>query len=232
MTATATAESVASPDQPIEVPQPVKPSLRGVSHRIAFVAAVTLTPIMIVAAPGIAPRFVIAIYCAATIGLFGVSALYHRVNWGARGHAVMRRLDHSMIFLAIAGTYTPIAIFGLPPGSRNFVLALVWGGSIVGISARLFWLRAPYAAIAIPYVVVGWAAIFVIDDVWREMGVAAFILLLVGGVLYTVGAVIYATRRPNPWPKTFGYHEIFHLFVISGAAVHYVVVAFIALPLA
>lgn len=199
---------------------------------VAFFFALFLAPPLIVAAPRVLPRLAVGIYAITIIGLFGISAAYHRRDWSPASERLMRRLDHSMIFLAIAGTYTPIAIFGLSPGPRNLVLAMVWGGSIVGISARVFWSNAPYAVIAIPYVVVGWAAIFVIDDVWRELGVAAFTLMLIGGVLYTVGAVIYATRRPNPWPRTFGYHEIFHLFVIAGAATHYVVVAFFAVPLA
>lgn len=211
-------------------PKKVKPRLRGVSHRMAFIAALTLMPIMIVAAPRVAPRFIVAIYCAAIVGLFGVSALYHRVDWGESGYNFMRRLDHSMIFVAIAGTYTPIAIFALPPFERNLVLGIVWSGALIGIGARLVFHNAPYWVIAVPYVVVGWVAVFVLDDIWRSMGAAGFVLLLVGGGLYTIGAGIYAFRRPDPWPTMFGYHEIFHLFVIGGAATHYVAVAFFALP--
>ncbi len=207
-----------------------RPKLRGVSHRIAFVSALTLMPIMVVSAPGVAPRFVIAIYCGAVVGLFGVSALYHRVNWGRTGYRIMRRLDHSMIFVAIAGTYTPIAVFVLPPSTRNILLSVVWGGAVAGIVLRLFFHDLPYPVIALPYVAVGWAAVFFLGDIWRAMGPAGFVLIAVGGVMYTVGAVIYAFRRPNPWPETFGYHEVFHLFVIAGAATHYVAVAFFALP--
>jgi len=209
---------------------PPRPRLRGVSHRAAFIAALTLMPIMIVSAPRVGPRFVIAIYCASTVGLFGISALYHRVQWGSTGYAVMRRLDHSMIFLAIAGTYTPIAIFTLEPFERNVLLSVVWIGSAAGITIRLFFHDLPYPVIAAPYVLVGWAAIFFIDDIWRALGVAGFTLILTGGALYTIGAVVYALRRPDPWPKVFGYHEIFHLFVVAAAATHYVAIAFFALP--
>lgn len=197
---------------------------------MAFVSALTLAPIMIVSAPRVAPRLVIGVYCLAIVGLFGVSALYHRVNWNERGHGVMRRLDHSMIFVAIAGTYTPIAVFTLSAGQRNTLLALVWGGSAVGIVVRLVLNDLPYPIIAAPYVMVGWAAIFYIGDIKDALGPAGFSLVLVGGALYTVGAVIYAFRRPDPWPTTFGYHEVFHLFVIGGVATHYVAVAFFALP--
>lgn len=221
--------TTSAPPEPTEVVLG-KPRFRGTSHLLAFVSALTLAPLLIVAAPGIAPRFVTAVYAAAIVGLFGVSALYHRNSWGARGYAVMRRLDHSMIFVAIAGTYTPIAAFGLSGRASWILLVVVWSGAALGIITRVVWTDAPYPVIAAPYVLVGWACLPLMGQVLDEMGVAGFVLLLVGGVLYTAGAVIYAVRRPNPWPATFGYHEIFHLFVIGGAAVHYVAVAFFALP--
>ncbi len=207
-----------------------RPRFRGFSHLLAFASALTLAPLVIVAAPGVGPRFVMAVYSMAIVGLFGVSALYHNVKWGERAHTFMRRLDHSMIFLAIAGTYTPVALFALPPTSARLVLLVVWIGATLGIVSRWAWTNAPYPVIALPYVAVGWACLLVVGDVWRSMGVAGFTLLLVGGVLYTMGAVIYATRKPDPWPRWFGYHEVFHVFVIAGAAVHYVAVAFFALP--
>ncbi len=211
-------------------PDALRPHLRGRSHEYAFVVALTLLPIMIVAAPGILPRFVTALYAAAIAGLFGISALYHRIDWSPTGRARMKRLDHSMIFVAIAGTYTPIAVFALSDGVAKVVLPIVWIGAIVGIIVRNIWPDAPKPLAAAPYVAVGWVAVFVMLDMWRELGVAGFTLVAVGGVLYTVGAAVYAFRRPNPWPRTFGYHEIFHLFVIAGAALHYISVAFVALP--
>ena len=211
-------------------PDALRPYLRGRSHEYAFVVALTLLPIMVVAAPGVLPRFVVGLYAAAIAGLFGISALYHRVNWSPAGRMRMKRLDHSMIFVAIAGTYTPIAVFALPDRVAWIVLPVVWIGALAGIAVRNIWPDAPKPLAAAPYVAVGWVAVFVMFDIWRSLGVAGFTLVAVGGLLYTVGAVVYATGRPNPNPTYFGYHEVFHVFVIGGAAVHYVVVAFFALP--
>ncbi len=209
---------------------PVKPRLRGRSHEYAFVVAVTLAPMMIVATPGIAARFVTALYVMAIAALFGISALYHRVDWSPAARNRMRRLDHSMIFVAIAGTYTPIAVFALSAGVARVVLVVVWFGALIGIGIRNLWPHAPKPLAAAPYVAVGWVAVFVTFDMWRSLGVAGFTLVAVGGLLYTFGAAIYAFRRPDPWPRTFGYHEIFHLLVIGGATLHYVSIAFVALP--
>jgi hemolysin III len=209
---------------------PPKPLLRGRSHEYAFVVALTLAPIMIVATPGVAPRFVTALYVIAIAGLFGISALYHRVDWAPVARNRMKRLDHSMIFIAIAGTYTPIAVFALSSGVARIVLVVVWAGALIGIGIRNLWPHAPKPLTAAPYVAVGWVAVFVMFDMWRSLGVAGFTLVAAGGLLYTLGAVIYAFRRPDPWPRTFGYHEIFHLLVIGGAALHYASIAFVALP--
>ena len=208
----------------------LRPRLRGRSHQVAFVVAAALAPVMIALAPGIAARLVIAVYALAIAALFGVSAAYHRGDWSAAARARMRRLDHSMIFLAIAATYTPIAAFALSPSSARLVLPIVWAGAAVGIVVRNVWHDAPAPVAAAPYLVVGWAAVVVMSDVWRSLGVAGFSLVALGGVLYTAGALIYAVRRPDPWPRTFGYHEVFHLLVIGGAALHYLGVAFVALP--
>ncbi|MGI9605099.1 MAG: PAQR family membrane homeostasis protein TrhA [Acidimicrobiales bacterium] len=202
-----------------------KPMFRGFSHLLAFSSALTLAPILIVITPGVAPRFIMAIYGLSIVGLFGVSALYHRNTWSERAIARIRRLDHSMIFVATAATHTPIALLALPRGPGWLLFAVVWTGATLGIAGRVFFPDAPYPVVAIPYVLVGWSSLFVIDDVWNELGVAAFVLLIVGGGLYTLGAVIYAAHRPNPWPNHFGYHEIFHALTIGGAACHYVVIA-------
>jgi hemolysin III len=211
-------------------PDLLRPRLRGRSHEYAFVVALTLLPIMVVTAPGVFPRLVTALYATAIAGLFGISALYHRVDWSPVARSRMKRLDHSMIFVAIAGTYTPIAVFALSPGVAAVVLPIVWTGALAGIVVRNVWTDAPKPVATAPYVAVGWVAVFVMFDMWRSLGVAGFTLIAVGGVLYTIGAGIYAFRRPNPWPHTFGYHEIFHLLVIGGATLHYVGVAFVALP--
>ncbi len=210
----------------------VKPLFRGFSHLLAFSSALTLAPLLIVFTPGVADRFIMAIYAIAIVGLFGISALYHRNNWGPKGASIVRRLDHSMIFVATAATHTPIALIALPTKPGWVLFGIVWTGAVVGIVFRLFFTDAPSWMVSIPYVLVGWSSIFVINHVWNSLHLAAFILLLVGGGLYTVGAIIYAAHRPNPWPQHFGYHEIFHAFTIGGAACHYVVIAIFVRSLA
>lgn len=208
----------------------LKPRYRGFSHMVAFVVAVILAPLLIVAAPGVGSRLIVGIYAATIVGLFGISALYHRRNWGPTGKRVMRRLDHSMIFLAIAGTYTPVTVFTLSDRKATIVLLVVWGGAIAGIVMGFVWNDAPAIAVAVPYVLIGWTAVFVAGDLWTGLGSAGFLLLAAGGALFTIGAAIYATRWPDLWPRSFGFHEVFHVFVIAGVAVHYVTVAFFALP--
>jgi len=205
---------------------------RGVSHRAMFIVALTLAPIMIVAAPGVGPRLVIAFYTLSIAALFGVSALYHRVPWSPRVRRAMQRLDHAVIFVAIGGTYTPVALFALSPWAAKLVLALVWGGAAVGIFMRVKFTEASKAVVALPYLVVGWCLMAVVADAWRHLGVAGFLLLLVGGLAYTAGALVFAFQRPDPWPATFGFHEVFHVLTVAGAALHYVAVAFVVLPMA
>lgn len=202
------------------------PAFRGLIHLLAFSSALTLAPILIVVTPGVADRFIVATYALSIVGLFGVSAMYHRVNWSPKAAARVRKLDHSMIFVATAATHTPIALMSLPPRPGWTLFAIVWTGALVGICGRVFWNNAPYWMVATPYVVVGWSSLFVINHVWSSLHLAGFILLLVGGCLYTAGAVIYALHRPNPWPSHFGYHEIFHTLTVVAAACHYVTIAF------
>ena len=197
---------------------------------MACVAAITLAPLLIVFTPGGAARASVSIYAGAIIALFAVSATYHRFTWSPAVRSIWQRVDHSMIFIAIAATYTPIAVMTLPRGSAQLVLALVWTGAALGVVSKFVFRTHNTVVIALPYVVVGWAALAVIDDFWRSLGGGGFAMVLIGGVLFTVGAVIYALKRPDPWPRWFGYHEIFHLFVIGGVALHYVVVAFVAVP--
>ena len=215
---------------PIAEPVATKPLFRGVAHRAAFIASLTLAPIMVVRAPGIVPRFVTALYCLSIVALFGVSALYHQGDWGPRGRSVMQRLDHATIFVAIAATYTPVAAFALSPWAARLVLSLVWGGALIGTWVRLRFTDAPTPVVALPYLVVGWCLLPVVADAWHHLGVAGFVLLLIGGLLYTSGAVVFAFRRPDPWPDTFGFHEVFHLLTIAAAALHYVAFAFFVLP--
>lgn len=207
-----------------------KPVFRGLLHLLAFASALTLAPILIVITPGIADRFIVAIYALSIVGLFGVSAMYHRVAWGERGASRVRKLDHSMIFIATAATHTPIALIALPSRPGWILFAVVWGGAVLGILGRVFYSNAPYWMVATPYVIVGWSSLFVVNHVWSSLHLAGFILLLVGGGLYTAGAIIYALHRPNPWPRHFGYHEIFHALTVAAAACHYVTIAFFLRP--
>jgi hemolysin III len=141
----------------------------------------------------------------------------------------MQGLDHSMIFVVIAATYTPIAAVALPDPQGRLILTFVWAGAIGGVVLHFAWPSAPRAVVVAPYLVVGWVAVVVVVDVWRALGIAGFTLLVSGGLLHSIGAVVYARKRPDPWPTVFGFHELFHLFVIGGIACHYVVIAFFAL---
>ena len=206
-----------------------KPKLRGWLHTYAFfVAAVCGIVLSSLAAarPGVAPLVSVAIYSLSVCGLFGVSALYHRRVWSPRGFQLMRRLDHSMIFIFIAGTYTPFAVLLLDPGPARVILAVVWGGALAGVAMKLAWPHAPRWASAPLYVALGWVAVFVLPDILHRGGVAALVLLLVGGAAYTVGAVFYALRRPNPWPQHFGHHEFFHACTLVAAICHHIAVYF------
>lgn len=202
-----------------------RPLLRGWSHLAAGVAAVAIYPILIVFSPGI--RLPVALFGAAVIGLFGVSGMYHCFFWGTRAHAAFQRLDHAMIFIVIAATYTPIALRGLSGSGRTAVLVLVWTGALIGAFTQLALPRIPRSITVALYLVVGWAIAPFVHQVWGSLGVAGFILLLTGGLLHTLGAVVYAVERPNPFPRWFGFHEIFHGLVIAAMASHYVVIAII-----
>ncbi|MBE9375624.1 hemolysin III family protein [Saccharopolyspora sp. HNM0983] len=166
-----------------------------------------------------------SVYVITVLGLFGVSALYHRKTWKTvDARTWMRRLDHSMIFLFIAGTYTPFAIMAMQPTTGIVVLSVVWGGALGGVALKLAWPNAPRWVGVPVYVALGWVAVFVLPDLLENAGVAALVLLLVGGALYTLGAVSYATRKPDPWPATFGYHEFFHSAVSAAALCHHVAI--------
>lgn len=201
--------------------------MRGWLHAGAFPISIALG-ILAVALPGtLSARLAVGVYAISIAALFGTSALYHRRVWStSRSRSLMKRLDHSMIFLFIAGTYTPFALLALPPHSARIVLVVVWGGAALGIGLRMLWLHSPRFLIVPLYICLGWVAVFVLPQLANEAGVAALVLLLVGGGLYSLGAVVYATRRPDPAPTTFGYHEVFHACTIGAAACHYVAVIF------
>lgn len=214
-------------------PQPLfsKPRLRGVSHQWAFFVSVVIGALLVLFAPPGEAKLASLIYAVSVAGLFGASALYHRVNWSSLARRQwMRRLDHSMIFVLIAGTYTPFALLVLHGTLATVILLVVWGGAVAGVILKLVWIDAPKALIAAVYVALGWVAIATFPQLLEEMGLGGTALVLAGGLLYTVGAVVYARRRPDPAPTVFGYHEVFHALVIAAAALQYAAVAFFALP--
>ncbi len=212
----------------IAVPAEVRPALKGWSHVVAAIAATALCPIVIALAPD-GTRWPAAIFAAGVIALFAISATYHRGQWGPRWHGILQRLDHSMIFIVIAAIYTPIASVALPETKGRVILAVVWAGASLGTAIHLAWRSPPRWLLVSLYLMVGWVALAVIVDVWKVLGVAGFILLVAGGLFHSIGAVIYARRSPDPWPTIFGFHELFHLFVIAGISCHYIVVVFFAL---
>lgn len=217
----ATAEAIAA----------VKPKLRGVSHEWAFFMSLGFGVALIVLAETPKATLAVAIYAVSLSALFGTSALYHRVNWKRpQVRQWMRRLDHSMIFFLIAGTYTPFALLVLDGTLAMAILAVVWIGAIAGAIVEMIWIDHPKWASALIYLSLGWVAVATFPELWSSMGVAGTLLVAAGGLLYTAGAVVYAVQRPNPSPAIFGYHEIFHLLVIAAAIAHFSAVAFFALP--
>ena len=156
--------------------------------------------------------------------LFGVSALLHRGSWSESTEDLLRRLDHANIYLIIAGTYTPFAVVALPPHEGRILLSIVWVGALAGVVFRVFWVTAPRWLSTALYVVVGWVAIFFIPELVDGAGVAAVVLIVIGGVLYSLGAVVYAIKRPNPSPEYFGFHEVFHALTVGAFTAHYVAV--------
>ena len=209
----------------------LKPRLRGVSHQWAFFVAVAAGVALVLTAPDGKARVATAIYAATVCGLFGTSALYHRVTWrSAEMRRRIRRIDHSMIFLVIAGTYTPFALLVLDGGLATAILIAVWGGALAGALMKLVWIDAPKWVVALSYVLLGWVAVAAFPGMIEELGVGPTAMVAAGGVLYTLGAVVYALRRPDPVPAVFGYHEVFHALVIAAAGIQYGVIAFSVLP--
>lgn len=209
----------------------VKPRLRGVSHEIAFFVSLVAGAILVIAASTPKVTVAVAIYAFTVSALFGTSALYHRVNWRRpNARRWMRRLDHSMIFLLIAGTYTPFALVVLHGGLANVLLVVVWAGALAGIVVEMILIEAPKWVTAIIYLSLGWVGVAAFPGMVADAGIGVTVLVAAGGLLYTLGAVVYATQRPDPNPAVFGYHEIFHLLVIVAAAAQFAAIAIAALP--
>jgi hemolysin III len=223
--------SEASPPPLLTLPNLPKPRLRGVSHQWAFFVSLLTGIALVVSAPTGRSTLAAAIYAVSVAGLFGASALYHRITWAsAAARRWMRRLDHSMIFLLIAGTYTPFALISLEGPIATAILVAVWAGALAGIVLKLFWIDAPKWLVALTYVILGWVVVAAFPQLLERIGITATTLVAAGGVLYTVGAVVYARQRPDPSPTVFGYHEVFHALVIAAAAVQFAVVAFYVIP--
>ncbi|RZT81909.1 hemolysin III [Micromonospora violae] len=206
-----------------------KPRMRGWLHTYAFFVALVCGIVLCSIAatrPGWAPLVSCLIYSLTVCGLFGTSALYHRRVWSERGYQVMRRMDHSMIFVFIAGTYTPLCVMLLAPRPATVMLALVWGGALAGVAVKVIWPHAPRWVSAPLYLALGWVAVAMLPEILHGGGVAALVLLIIGGAIYSVGAVFYALRRPNPWPTVFGHHEFFHACTLLAALCHHIAIYF------
>lgn len=206
----------------------IRPTWRGWIHAATFPVAIVAGIVLIVLADGTAAKWASAIFLATSILLFGTSALYHRFDWSPRAKSVLKRIDHANIFLLIAGTYTPISVLALPPEKSTLLLSLVWGGALIGILFRVFWVGAPRWLYVALYLVLGWAAVMYIGDLFAANAIM-MTLVLVGGLLYTAGAVVYALKRPNPWPGHFGFHEIFHVCTVLAFLCHWTAALIIAL---
>jgi len=203
----------------------VKPRLRGVLHEAAFaISLVTGTVIVTLADSGL-ERVASAVYAGSVALLFGTSAAYHRGTWSTRSHALMARLDHSMIFVLIAGTYTPFCLLLLDGWLRWTLLSVVWGVAVLGILLRNVLRQPPRWVFVAIYLAMGWAGLLVMPQVLDSGGVAVLVLMGTGGLFYTAGAVVYARQRPDPSPRWFGFHEVFHACTLAAFAVHYIAVS-------
>ncbi len=203
----------------------VKPRLRGWLHAGTFPLAVVSGLVLVALAPTTAGRVTAAVFTVCAGLLFGTSAVYHRGTWSPRVRILLKRFDHSNIFLIIAGSYTPFAALLLPEGRARTLLVIVWGGAVAGVLFRVFWVGAPRWLYTPVYVALGWVAVVYLPDFLRTGGPAVLTLIIVGGALYTVGALIYGLKRPNPSPRWFGFHELFHACTVAAFVVHYVAVS-------
>lgn len=201
-----------------------KPKARGWLHAITAPIALINGILLVAFAPDTSTRIASIIFALSAVLLFGHSSFYHLGNWGASVHAWLRRIDHANIFLLIAGTYTPLSVALLPPESARVVLGIVWGGALGGILLHVFWLNSPRWLYVPLYIALGWVAVWFLPDFWQSGGPALVWLVIAGGIAYTVGALFYAMRWPNPWPTMWGFHEFFHVGTVIGYLCHAVAV--------
>ncbi|MDQ3266178.1 MAG: hemolysin III family protein [Myxococcota bacterium] len=202
----------------------IKPRLRGLSHLAAFFTALGAGAVLVSVAPS--PRAAVAalVYSLGLAGMYGTSGLYHVPTWSQRARLRMRRLDHAMIFVQIAGTYTPLCLLALPQPLGAQLLAAVWLGAGLGMVRAMAWAKPPRWLTAGLYLALGWAAVLSFKELLTGLGPTGLLLIALGGLIYSAGAVVYALRRPNPWPRVFGYHEVFHVLVIVASVLHFIVV--------
>lgn len=223
-----TAAAEAAAETATSSAEDVKPSWRGWIHAATFPIAVAAGIVLISLAHGPVAKWASAVFMLTSMLLFGISALYHRINWSPRTKQLFRRLDHANIFLLIAGTYTPLALLALPPEKGILLLVLVWAGALLGIGFRVFWIGAPRWLYVPLYVLLGWAAMMYIVDI-AHASLAAMVLVVVGGLLYTLGSVVYGMKHPNPIPGVFGFHEIFHALTVVAFLCHWTAALLVAL---
>ena len=200
----------------------LKPRLRGWLHAATLPLSVVAGIVLVVLSPGGDARIGAVVFMVASMLLFGISALYHTRPWSERSRQVLKRLDHSTIFLFIAGTYTPFALLLLDDRSAQVLLTIVWSGAVLGVLFRVFWLSAPRWLYVPIYLALGWAATFWMQEFSANAGTAVIVLMVVGGLLYSLGALVYALKKPDPLPRWFGFHEVFHSFTIAAFTSHYI----------
>jgi hemolysin III len=208
-----------------ELARSVKPRLRGWLHAGTFPLALAAGIVLVVLADGTRETVANAVYAASAVLLFGISALYHRGNWTPRTELLLKRLDHSNIFLIIAGTYTPFSLILLENDGGTALLWIVWAAALGGIAFRVLWVGAPRWLYTPVYIGLGWVAVFYLGDILDAGGWAVVALLAIGGLFYTAGGIVYGLKRPNPSPQWFGFHEVFHALTLGAYAVHYVAVS-------
>jgi hemolysin III len=201
------------------------PRLRGVTHAYAFWLALVAAAGLVLLTPAGSARVAAGIYGFGLCALFGASGLYHRWRWHPRWRPLLRRIDHATIYLFMAASYTPVGMLVLSGTLRWAVLITVWAGALLGVAFSVAWISAPRALCSACYVALGWVAVFAFPQLVASLPLAAIALIVAGGLLYTAGAVVFAVGRPNPWPRVFGFHEIFHVFVILAAIAHFVAMA-------
>ncbi|MFM6974881.1 MAG: hemolysin III family protein [Agromyces sp.] len=209
-------------------PAEIKPSWRGWLHAGTFPLTIAAGIVLIALAEGSTAKWASAVFTATSMLLFGNSALYHRFNWSPKVKVALKRIDHANIFLLIAGTYTPLALLALPPDQGTLLLVIVWSGALLGIGFRVFWITAPRWLYVPIYLLLGWAAMMYIVPLFQASA-AMMWLVIAGGLLYTVGAIVYGLKRPNPWPGHFGFHEIFHACTVLAFMCHWAATLIIAL---